>query len=445
MRKTVKIVGLEPDARDEEIIELDFTDAEWEVLQDFSRYAMDLEGNSLVQEGVPASLKVSWSAVEGLKVETELPVKERINALLVDLRPFLLKGAPTFFPKVRNIMAKASGNQRMRKHLDTLLYLFSGRRLQSIIVTGASSRDYPKGAIINSEEMLEIWLNSDPFHKDKDKQRLFAAMHGLMPPESSIALLLFLIADKVRAILALQRIVSLLSGERDRIFVEVILENPIRYRAFLHATVAQFSLFGLDEEVPALPQEGGPLTRVFDLTHLGPAMFHQFLDVVGQLWMHGQMVHEIGERHYFFRVARGFSTEDGRVHERGADLIATVKVVAFMVEDSLSRARRKPAETLLERMRAEREGKTEPTRVTLKPIETREELDRILDRDPKPAVEWAVVPRIAFMFAYWPISKGARERFHGIVAEGGVPTFENVEGTDIFRAWEILEDEGDAK
>jgi len=37
VRKTVKIVGLEPDAGDEEIIELDSTDAEWEVLQDFSR------------------------------------------------------------------------------------------------------------------------------------------------------------------------------------------------------------------------------------------------------------------------------------------------------------------------------------------------------------------------------------------------------------------------
>jgi hypothetical protein len=75
--------------------------------------------------------------------------------------------------------------------------------------------------------------------------------------------------------------------------------------------------------------------------------------------------------------------------------------------------------------------------------QTREELERILDRDPKPSVEWATVPRIAFRFAYWPISKGARERLHGIVAEGGVPTFDNVEGTDILRAWEILEDEID--
>ena len=78
----------------------------------------------------------------------------------------------------------------------------------------------------------------------------------------------------------------------------------------------------------------------------------------------------------------------------------------------------------------------------MKVVETQEDLDAVLDRDPKPKVDFIIVPRIAFLFADWPISKQAQERSHRIIREEGrMPTFEEVEGTDIFKAWEIFEEE----
>jgi hypothetical protein len=78
----------------------------------------------------------------------------------------------------------------------------------------------------------------------------------------------------------------------------------------------------------------------------------------------------------------------------------------------------------------------------MKAIETQDELDSILNREPKPKVDFIIVPRVAFMFAYWPISDQARERSHRIIREERrMPTFEEVEGTDIFKAWEIFEEE----
>lgn len=439
MPKNVKIVTKDQDGNNEEVVELEFTDNEWETLQDFAKYAAKLEKNSLVQEGIPSSLNINWTAGEGLKVDTKLPSDEQIDALLMKLRPFLLNDSPANFNRVRNVVLKAANNQRVRNHLDTLQYLYSGERQQSLFVAGAC----PKGQdpkIINSEEMLQIWLNGDRFHQDKDKERILNAMHGIMPPESSIALFLFLITDKVTAILALQRMVALLTGEHDTIFVEVILHEPVHYHAFLHASIAQFHVLPLEEEPHPLPQEGVPFARVFNLTPMGPATFHQLLDPIGQLWMHGRLIYEMGEKPYFFRVAPGFRTEDGRVYEHGADVIATFKVVAFLVEDPISEARRKPAKTTLERMRAAKEGRAS-TQVILRAVETQDDLDMILDRDPKPKVDFVVVPRVAFMFAYWPISNQARERFHRIYMEGRAPTFEEVEGTNIFKAWEIFEEE----
>ncbi len=442
MPKNVKILTKDQDGNNEEIVELEFTDDEWETLQDYAKYAAKLEKNSLVQEGIPSSLNVSWTEGEGLKVETKLPSDDQIDALLMKLRPFLLvKDTPTNFNRVRAIVRKAADNKRVRDHLDTLQYLYSGERQQSLFVAGAYSKEQDP-RIINSEEMLQIWLNGERFHQEKEKEKILNAMHGIMPPESSIALFLFLITDKVAAILALYRILALFAGERETIFVEVMLREPIHYHAFLHASVAQFDILPLDEEEPrTLPEEGVPFARVFDLTSMGPATFHQLLDPVGQLWMNGRLIYEIGEKPYFIRVAPGFRTEDGRVYEHGADVIATFKVVAFLVEDPLSEARRKPAKTTLEQMRAAKEGRTS-TQVIMKAIETQEELDAFLNRDPKPKVDFIIVPRVAFMFAYWPISDQARERSHQIIREERrLPTFEEVEGTDIFKAWEIFEEE----
>lgn len=439
MPKTVKLRTLDQNGENEEVVELTFEDKDWEILEDFARYAAQLEEKSLVKEGIPAALNVSWTEEQGLKVEAKLPSDDSIESLLVRLRPFLLMDESTNFNKVRNILAKATSNKRIRRHLDTLQFLYSGERLQSLFVAGAYSPEHPEPQVINSETMFQTWLNGHLFHKNKEKQKVFDAMHAIMPQESTMALFMFLVTDKVAAILALRQIISLLAGERETIFAEIILEEPIHYIVYLHPSFSMFNFFDLDEQEPRpLPKEGEPFAlRVFDLTNLGPASLFQFINLAGELWLRGEMIAEIGERHYFFRVAKGFTTPDGKVSQNGTDIIATVKVQALLTEDPFYYARRKPAQATLERMKRESEGATS-SKVVLKSFDNKEELDRYLERDPKPEVEWVVVPRVAFQFAYWPISKQANERFHKIRSEGREPTFEEVEG-DVSKAWEIFE------
>src|SRR5215208_4545542 len=222
MSKKLKITIKDQKDENEEVSGLDFSDEQWEILEDFTRYAEEMENNSLVKEGIPSSLNVSWAEGTGLKTETKLPSDERIDAMLMKLRPFLLRNERTNFNEVLQIIFKATASQKVRRHLESLRFLYSGRRLQSIFVTGASSNDVPEGRIINSEDMLQLWLNGYRFHKDKEKQKIVAAMHGIMPLESSIAIFLFLITDKVGAILALQRMIGLLKGKHDSIFAEVL-------------------------------------------------------------------------------------------------------------------------------------------------------------------------------------------------------------------------------
>jgi hypothetical protein len=115
------------------------------------------------------------------------------------------------------------------------------------------------------------------------------------------------------------------------------------------------------------------------------------------------------------------------------DIIATIKVVAFITEDPVSEARRKPAQALLAHMR-QRTGRGQRV---LRAVETPEAMAAILESESDQIVEWITVPRVAYQFAYWPISEQATERLHRIVSEGRSPTFEEVEGTDLSQAWEI--------
>jgi len=437
MAKHLKARILDGNGNNEEVATFELSDDDLQTLQDFAAFATDLESNSLVLEGIPSSVTINWNEKSGLKVEAAIPPDERIDALLMKLRPFLLQSEPTFFGTVRNILAPASDNSQVRQHLDSLRFVFTGKRLQSVFVAGAAGPGYPQGAIVNSEEMLDLWLNGYRFHKEKDKRRIFDAMHGLMPPESSIALLLFLLGDKVRAILALRGIIEVLQGKRENVMAQVILEEPRHYRVFLHATLEQLDMLDAGEPPRPIPEPGEPFERVIDLSHLGPANLTQLFDPIGKLWMAGVVEPALGEHRLFLRVAKGFRDRGRPPAENPTDVIVTLKVVALVAEHPLSEARRKPAQVLRERMRGESK---QSTATSLRPIESPEELDKILGREPKPAVEWVVVPRIAFRFAYWPISRRAREDVRRIVKEGREPTFEEVEGSDLSRAWEIFDE-----
>src|SRR5438270_10273868 len=437
MPKKIMIKTSDENGNYEEIAELEFTDSEWETLQDFAKYAGELEDNSLIKEGIPASLNLTLNMGEGLKVTTKLPTDEQIDAMLMKLRPFILGKEPTSFSTVRGILRKATKGDRVKKHLDTLYYLFSGERLQSQIVVGASSPEHPEGMIINSETLLDHWLNGYRFHKDKERRKIVDLMHGIMPLKSSIVLFLLLITDKVAAILGLQRIVQLMTGERDKIFAEIQTDEPLRYIGYIQPTIVSLSFFEHSPEEEREFPPPGPWERVFDLTELGPANVPAFLNLFGRLWMKHELREEIGRQFYYFRLNKGFRTPDKEVSDVETDIIVTLQVQVLLMEDPFSWDRRKPVKAMLERMRAEREGKTS-TEVLLKSFDTKEELDNYLNRDPKPELELVIVPRVAFRVSYWPVSREAGERLHKIVTEGREPTFQAVEGSNITRVWEIF-------
>lgn len=432
MPKTYKLKLTHEDAGEESVAELSLEESQLEVAKDFVRYAEDLQNNSLVQEGLPSSFHLTWIEGEGVRVDAAIPGDEPIDAMLMRLRPVLLDRETTSFYRIRNLIAKSTDSAGLHGYLESLRSLFSGQRLQSVLVVGAKSADFPEGAILNSDQMLDIWLNGCRFHRDKDKQRIFASMNRLLPPAAATSLFLMLIAEKIKAIVALSELISVVVGERKNIRAWVVLPKPPKYIAYIHASVPMLSRFEHQSGQDKPFEQGGPWQRSYDWSDAGPLSTYEFFSRLGELWMSGQFGNEMGDRYCRVRLGKG-STIHKSTSLNGVDLIVTLRVEAFLMEDPLSLERRKPAEALLDRIKAFNEGRRSTT-VMLRRLQSEEELSKIGG-----VVERVRVPRLAYQFANWPLSAAAVERIERLRSEGRELSFEEVEGTDITAAWEIFE------
>jgi hypothetical protein len=105
----------------------------------------------------------------------------------------------------------------------------------------------------------------------------------------------------------------------------------------------------------------------------------------------------------------------------------------LVVESAGSIIRRDPAGHVLREMIGDAENvKTIP----ISRFKSEEEVERFLERDPRATIRWNTAPRVAFEFAFWPLSQRARARAHECIRAGQRPTFELIEGKDLSRAWD---------
>ena len=69
--------------------------------------------------------------------------------------------------------------------------------------------------LINSDETLMKWLNAHEYHKDRDKQAELDSLHQVLPLETSRAVFIMMLYDKVRTILILSKLISVIAGKTE--------------------------------------------------------------------------------------------------------------------------------------------------------------------------------------------------------------------------------------
>lgn len=198
------------DDTDEDIsITGEFSEENWRLLESFLAEVDAVLNTKLVQEGFFGNSEMSWDKEKGLSFSQNLPDDDNLAVFLHKFRPLLLTNEKTYFPKIRNLIAKEFDQPYIRSMLSEQLDYFTGKRNNSLFKVSSQN------VVLNSEETLFNWLNSYEFHRDKEKRDIIDELHRVMPLDYSKVLFLRLLQDKYIAVYNLAVFIRVLMGKQD--------------------------------------------------------------------------------------------------------------------------------------------------------------------------------------------------------------------------------------
>src|ERR1700680_4609875 len=100
------IFKLQRDGQDPEQLSAEFPDDENRILMDYLRYCDELRDSKLIREGFSCNLKLNGSLGQQVQVETALPAKDALSALLHRLRPLILQKEKSNFNRAAAILKR---------------------------------------------------------------------------------------------------------------------------------------------------------------------------------------------------------------------------------------------------------------------------------------------------------------------------------------------------
>lgn len=195
----------------EEKIAGEFREDEHEVLVDFMTFVDELHSAPLFRNGSTGSAKMGQKAGEPLKFEVVLPHWPDVIVFIHLLRPLILEMERTSFYKVRSLIGKHTRHSTLQGLLNNQKELFSGKNHQRTIQFRSND------ILINSEKVLQSYLNGFEYHRDKDEMKFIESLHQMLPLDFSKVIFVGLLIDKAKAIFSLAELVAVITGKTKEI------------------------------------------------------------------------------------------------------------------------------------------------------------------------------------------------------------------------------------
>lgn len=107
----------------------------------------------------------------------------------------------------------------MRYLLEEQKDLFSARHDQRRIQIRSNEE------LLNSDKVLQAYLNGFEYHRDKDKQAFIQGLHQMLPLDYSKVIFVGLLLDKAKAIFKLAGLVAGITGKEKTVDFEVFVPD----------------------------------------------------------------------------------------------------------------------------------------------------------------------------------------------------------------------------
>lgn len=196
------------DTRENILLNGNFQADAWNLLNEFLEYSYDLLNTKFVRDGMPAALNIKWEQNSDIIFSTKLPSWDDVTVFLHKFRPIGLQSEGTNFNKICNILKKELAHPYFRNFVDQQQEFYSGKRMQTVIKFQSDN------VVLNSEKVLNNWLNSFEYHRDKEKRQFIESLHEIFPLDASKVLFLILLSDKTQAIDNIAGLIRVVVGKQ---------------------------------------------------------------------------------------------------------------------------------------------------------------------------------------------------------------------------------------
>lgn len=186
----------------------EITQEDWDLLEEFSRYAEECLTTELALKGVPVSVNLRYGKKNMFESTAELPDWDDVQLFLHKFRPIGLQESRTSFLRICNLLAKILDHPRIRSFIGEQRARYNLMTISSIM-----SIQIGKARII-SEKFLQDYLNAFEYHRDKEKQLFFDEMNSMFPTDIMKAYFVLLLSEKIQALQIIFLFVRTIMGKR---------------------------------------------------------------------------------------------------------------------------------------------------------------------------------------------------------------------------------------
>lgn len=193
------------DGSKHEAVSYEIPDDEWGRLKRFHIEVENLRATNFVQKKQGGQIAMKWQAGAMLRSNANPVDTEAVWAMLLRLRPFVLKNEDYYFHKIKNLLSRRLEHHVFRKHLGLLSEIFALKTLQEKVDLNFSGRK------MLSVETVMDWLNAFAYHRDQDKKQLVESDLGFLgDDEDGLPVVLFALVDMIKAVLGVGSLVETL-------------------------------------------------------------------------------------------------------------------------------------------------------------------------------------------------------------------------------------------
>ncbi len=206
--KTVKL-QLSDDTGSKFDIEASFDAEDLALLASFRRFMRRIYDASLTKRGIPFVTNLNWEAGKGPTFTAPEFTNAELHELLHVLRPVILENEDASFQKVQALLGKKFKDKHFGEHLKALRHLFDHGELSRFMQISVG------GQKLWDKSVLHTWLNGVQYHTDAEKAEAWQKLESTLTEDNARAVIISQIHSRVKALILLDHVVSLVLGEHE--------------------------------------------------------------------------------------------------------------------------------------------------------------------------------------------------------------------------------------